>query len=165
MRKGQTHDSHSHDSTPLAESGKDQGLYEKNMDTMRCILYLHGGEDHHLTLGILAYSSVRWLLLWKCRSREVLCRFPQYKLLIIEAILRIQIQHPTIGSQDQWPCFWYILGFFSLPTQPNSYDSDQLSPCPAVPVPLRDPGCFSRMYVWSYSYLNGLTFSSLQTFS
>ena len=28
------------------------------MDTMRCILYLHGGEDHHLILGILAYSSL-----------------------------------------------------------------------------------------------------------
>ena len=75
MRKGQTDESRSHDSTPPAESGKDQGLYEKNMDTMRCILYLHGGEYRYLILGVLAYSSIRWLLLWKCRPREVLCRF------------------------------------------------------------------------------------------
>lgn len=59
MRKGQTHESQSHDSTPLAESGKDQGLYEKNMDTMRCILYLHGGGYYFGSVDQERYSIQR----------------------------------------------------------------------------------------------------------
>src|ERR1700733_3641244 len=74
QRKGESPDksSENHDTPNPDASQADTGVYEKEMDEMRCILYSHGGlstvyndRDQHLN------SSYRRLLFRKCRSRKV----------------------------------------------------------------------------------------------
>jgi Cytochrome C oxidase subunit II, periplasmic domain len=74
QRKGESRDksSENHDTPNPDASQADTGVYEKEMDEMRRILYSHGGlstvyndRDQHLN------SSCRRLLFRKCRSRKV----------------------------------------------------------------------------------------------
>ena len=49
------------------EGGRmDSGVYDKDMDAMRCILYLHGGTVVMCFFGNSFSCRFRGLLFWKC---------------------------------------------------------------------------------------------------
>ncbi len=55
-------------------NGNMSGTYEKHMDEMRCVLYIHGGKSFRIGFASIflgSYLILRRILLWERRSGEV----------------------------------------------------------------------------------------------
>lgn len=139
--------------TPEASpNAQDQGLYEEEMDEMRCILYLHGGaycaiamrrsvsEYHQVatTLGALTKNGVHHVSVSK-RSVEIdSCQF------------RYSIQRYARKINGR------VFGMYARDdpdtTHANSRFSHQLQTSTSVSVSLCASRCTGGLCVCSYSY-------------